>query len=221
MKPKDVVVKTEHEVESILGIKRENDSHSKRTEASCSIHASQPDTSKWMNEKQNLIEKIVALKSQNQQSMFDLKKTQQEAKTLANENRMHAEKLAENGKNHMIQLRTLQAEIANLNATQKKTNDGNLKQIAELIRERDLLRAQFKQLQNGFNRQSAAKEENKSDCDDEQYEVDRLIDDEFIQARQFLVRWKGYDSSHDSWVYEKDLNCPRMVRKYIQSKKIK
>lgn len=97
-----------------------------------------------------------------------------------------------------------------------------MKRIAELIRERDLLRAQFKQLQNGFDRQSAANVEYKSiDSDDEQYEVERLLDDQCIQTRQFLVCWKGYDSSHDSWLYEKDLNCPRLVRKYNQSKKMK
>lgn len=120
MKPINIVVKTEHQVESILGIKRENGSHSKRIAASSSVHAAQPDTSKWMKEKQTLIEKIVALKSQNQQSMFDLKKTQHEAKTFANENRMLSEKLLENDKIHTSQLNNLQAEIANLNATQKK-----------------------------------------------------------------------------------------------------
>lgn len=35
----------------------------------------------------------------------------------------------------------------------------------------------------------------------------------------YLVRWDGYDSDEDSWVKEKDLNCPSILRKYKNSLK--
>lgn len=58
----------------------------------------------------------------------------------------------------------------------------------------------------------------RNDCDNELYEVESIFDDEMVQTRRFFVRWTGYHSSHDSGMYEKDLNCPRIFKKYFQSK---
>ncbi|XP_050459757.1 uncharacterized protein LOC126855821 isoform X2 [Cataglyphis hispanica] len=33
--------------------------------------------------------------------------------------------------------------------------------------------------------------------------------------RQFLVRWKGYGESADTWENEKDLNCPQLIEKFL------
>lgn len=33
--------------------------------------------------------------------------------------------------------------------------------------------------------------------------------------RQFLVRWKGYGESADTWENEKDLNCPELIEKFL------
>lgn len=226
VKPNNIVVKTERQVENILGIKREihnkipKQPQSSNNTTSSTVQTSQSEKIKWMDEKQSLIEKIVALKSQNQQTLFDLKKTQHELEVVSNDKRMLTEKLSEKEKSHTNQINSLQTELVSVSNARDKTKNENLKRIAELTRERNLLRAQLKQLQNGFNRQSVAKNENKADeCDDEQYEVESLLDDQFIRVRQFLVRWKGYDSKHDSWVSETDINCPHMLRKYDQSKK--
>lgn len=209
MKPNNIVVKTEHQVESILGIKREKNTENKETIEETSSSNSQSNTKTWVQEKQSMIEKIVSLKSENQHLISDLMKAQDESKTMADKNRLLMKNLSESDKNYTDQLTAAQ-----------KHNDEYLKRNKELIRERDLLRAQFKQLQNGFARQKTSKDDDDShDNDDEQYEVERLLDDKLIQTRQFFVRWKNYDSSHDSWVYEKDLNCPRLLRKYDQLKK--
>lgn len=222
MKPNNIVVKTEHQVEKCLGIKHENESYTKRmaTNGNKKMSAPQSKTNKWVQEKQSLIEKISTLKSENQQQLFDLKKTQKDSKAMANENRMLKEKLVQDDQIHLNQLGQLQAELAKSKAAQKVMNDGHLKRISDLKREKDSLQAQFKQLQNGFAQRSDTKEENEAD-DDEHYEVERLLDDELVQTRQLFVRWKGYDSSHDSWVFEKDLNCPRMLKRYDQLKKKK
>lgn len=52
----------------------------------------------------------------------------------------------------------------------------------------------------------------------EEYEVEDIVGHR-IQKRtgkyQFLVRWKGYNPHHDSWVSERDLrNAPEILRKY-------
>lgn len=33
---------------------------------------------------------------------------------------------------------------------------------------------------------------------------------------QFLVRWKGFDSSNDTWERKSNLNCPLILRKYMK-----
>lgn len=39
--------------------------------------------------------------------------------------------------------------------------------------------------------------------------------------RQFLVRWKGYGESADTWENEKDLNCPTLIQEYLEEEKEK
>lgn len=38
-------------------------------------------------------------------------------------------------------------------------------------------------------------------------------------SRQFLVRWKGYGESADTWENEKDLNCPELIQKFLAKEK--
>lgn len=216
MRPNNIAIKTERQVERVLGIKRENDSQNSGIASKISSVRSQPNTNTWVQEKNSFIEKIVDLKSENQRLMLDLKGAQNIAETTTERNRILMKKLAESEKIYS-KLEKVHAELTKSNATQERVNEDRLKRIGEVTRERDLLRAQFKQLQNGFARQSEEKKPN--DCDDDRYEVERLLDDERIQTQRFLVRWKGYDSSHDSWVNENDLNCPRILKRYIQSKK--
>ncbi|XP_025993060.1 chromobox protein homolog 5 [Solenopsis invicta] len=61
----------------------------------------------------------------------------------------------------------------------------------------------------------------KSEQDDE-YEVEKLINLRTIKGRrQFLVRWKGYGDSADTWENEKDLNCPQLIEDYLLEEKEK
>lgn len=39
--------------------------------------------------------------------------------------------------------------------------------------------------------------------------------------RQFLVRWKGYGESADTWENEKDLNCPDLIEEYLEEENSK
>lgn len=50
--------------------------------------------------------------------------------------------------------------------------------------------------------------------------VEQLINLRTIKGRrQFLVRWKGYRESADTWENEKDLNCPRLIEEFLIEEK--
>ncbi|KAL6425574.1 hypothetical protein ACFW04_009609 [Cataglyphis niger] len=60
---------------------------------------------------------------------------------------------------------------------------------------------------------TSAREVDKSGVE---YEVETLIDVRASKGnRQFLVRWKGYGESADTWENEKDLNCPQLIEKFL------
>lgn len=112
----------------------------------------------------------------------------------------------------------LQSDKSNLNAALKMMRIDFEKRISDLIKDRDLLQARYKQLQNSIAQQKSVEEVDEQEQDDGQYEVDRLLDDKMVRTREYLVRWKGYDSSHDCWVCETDLDCPSILKKYKSTK---
>src|SRR5260221_363874 len=53
----------------------------------------------------------------------------------------------------------------------------------------------------------------------EEYEVEEIITDRTKRRKkQFLVKWKGYPASENSWVDFKDLNAPELLQEYQSSK---
>ena len=59
--------------------------------------------------------------------------------------------------------------------------------------------------------------------EEEEYEVEEIINDRFTKrgrrsTRQYLVKWKGYPVSENSWVDSKDLHAPQLQKEYLQSK---
>ncbi|XP_063979905.1 uncharacterized protein LOC135163926 [Diachasmimorpha longicaudata] len=61
------------------------------------------------------------------------------------------------------------------------------------------------------------KKENNSKEDNAEYEVERIIDVYFKKngKREFLIRWKGFKPSEDTWEPEDNLNCPELIKKFM------
>lgn len=228
MKETRIVVKTERNVEIRLGIKRENSS--KRNVGvrgnSRSINR-QPiiaNSNSWTQGKQTLIDKIISLKSENQRYTLDLKKTQDKLKAAVSKNQELEAIFHRNNETHTDKVNDFQCELTKLNTSYEKLKTDGDKQMTILTRDRNLLQAQSKQFQTVISQQIDAKEvksrKNRSESDEEEYEVERLLDDKLVENRIYLVRWKGYDSLHDSWVEQTKLICPSILKKYkLKSKR--
>ena len=51
-------------------------------------------------------------------------------------------------------------------------------------------------------------------------EVEAIIDSKVIKGKQlYLLRWKGYDSSNDTWEPAENLSCPELLSKYESSQR--
>lgn len=59
------------------------------------------------------------------------------------------------------------------------------------------------------------------DKKEEFYEVECLLDHKIVGKKQtFLVKWHGYDDSHNSWVEQKNLHCKKILQKYLKTKNL-
>ena len=55
---------------------------------------------------------------------------------------------------------------------------------------------------------------------EEEYEVEMIIDNRYLRQgqkrkRQFLVKWKGYPQSKNSWVSEENMHAPGLLTDYL------
>lgn len=50
--------------------------------------------------------------------------------------------------------------------------------------------------------------------------MEKIVSHRTIKGRQqFLIRWKGYNESADSWENEKDLNCLELIEEFLMREK--
>lgn len=66
---------------------------------------------------------------------------------------------------------------------------------------------------------STAKNDDDDDDDaengDEEYEVEDIVDHKIARGKtSFLIRWKNYDASGDTWEPESSLSCPDIIARY-------
>ena len=56
---------------------------------------------------------------------------------------------------------------------------------------------------------------------EEEYEVEEIVNHHIKgqnKKLQYLVKWKGYQSSKNSWVNESDLHAPELLEEYCISR---
>lgn len=147
-----------------------------------------------------------------------------------------------NNKDSMFQQEKLQLStqlnkiIADYNKL-KTTEFEDKNQISILQRENKVLKAQLNQLKAGVSQnqryqskndaklqtsntnktRKSSKYSSKVNKSDDVYDVQKLLDDKMENGtRLFLIQWKGYDDK--TWEKESNLNCPRLLKKYLDSK---
>lgn len=100
-------------------------------------------------------------------------------------------------------------------------------ELVGLRSDNKLLQARTSQLQFGINarRNFETQQHNNltkeiSFAKNSEFEVENILQDEFRRRKQyFLVKWRGYDDTENSWVSKHNLNCPKILKKYLHSKK--
>lgn len=203
-------IKTERDVERRLRIKSEP----KETKlAPVAI----PNT--WQVEKRTLVDKIVALKSENHHNVINLKRTQSELSKLLFEKQTFEKVLAENAAISSEEIKKLKSELSSTKNEILKREKTN----SDLKRENQTLTARINQYKTGLIQQKIV--DNGMPVvqnEDQEYEVESILDHKTSKSgRQYLIRWKGFDSTEDSWQKESNLNCPKLLRLYNRSIKSK
>ncbi len=58
-------------------------------------------------------------------------------------------------------------------------------------------------------------EQDDAENGDGEYEVEDIVDHKIVRGKtSFLIRWKNYDASGDTWEPESSLSCPEIIANY-------
>lgn len=177
-----------------------------------------------------LISELMTLRGAYNYIYFQLQKAKELSEAGVREQKQYAEVL----KKKEAMLRSQQNENRKLaEILLKVQNDLNSlreaerKEIGDLRIKKRLLEARVNQLQFGVaERQNFESQQHRSSRNKKTmpkngnvFEVESILNDEFRKGKQyFLVKWKSFDHSENSWEKKSNLNCPKILKKYFDSK---
>lgn len=209
----NLVVKTERDVEKQLGIIKTENSNESHNASRDYVGVTAGSAQSWAEEKQMLIDKIVSLKSENQHITQNFNEKHTELSTLKKSKELLEERMKDKEKEFSLKVGALQLELSK----SLEKVESNQKSITNFKRENQLLMSQTKQLKSSLAEGRAEMEEAH---EDDMFEVENILDDKLVTSteRSYLIRWNGFDSSHDSWERESNLSCPSILKKYKISK---
>lgn len=212
---KKLTVKKERDVTSVKSENELNDDPFVSNEVQVLSLGSQIDQLK--KEKENVIQELINIKSENQKLNFEVQRKGDELGTLIEQHGTDTMKL-----NKIIQ--SLKSEVSEWNhkhSTQCKTNIEQEKTISSLKHDKSELSAQLVQLRHGTSFSKQIEDQEDEEDEDEVYEVEKLISHKDYKLRKYLVRWKNFSAEHDSWVEESNLECKKLLNEYLKKKNLK
>lgn len=215
-KAKKIAIKTERDVEHRLQVKKEPNVPK--------VAKTKPNQNDWNTEKRKMIDQIVALKTENQRNHMDLKKQKMEIAKIMLEKQELEQKLAVNDVQFSSQMSQLRSELTDAKQDIVQIKSTNDKIISGLKNETKLLIARNKQLQAGMEQKKSATATDSAtkSASENDYEVEQIIAHKTVRThRQYLIRWKGYDSDDDTWEKASDLKCPKLLNAYLNALKEK
>lgn len=214
-----ICIKTERDVETTLGIKKEKIDSVQMPAASIQKPITKPNIQTLTEEKRNLIQKIGSLQSENQRTVLQLK-----AKEVKyTEQTLEKQNIQQNFSDQMSSLSnensSLRSELLNAKNELIALKNESERKISDLNSENLKMRAVIKQLKSA---KSNASRSDYDDSVDDIYEVEKLLAHKNKKdGVYYLVRWKNYTAAHDTWQKESDLQCPKILDEYKRTMKMK
>lgn len=100
------------------------------------------------------------------------------------------------------------------------------KKYETVLKENKQQTAQIAQLRSGivqFNKDDAKEENNESsDSDSNVYVVEKIIGHKIKKKKMhYLIKWKNFDETWNSWESEDNLQCPVFLKAYKKAHKLK
>lgn len=214
-----IQVKKERDVEESLGIKFEKESPKSIGTLSKKRASISTDTSPWLHEKKRLIEKIVALQTENQRVTFDLQNKISQHEASIQEKVNIEQQLSEKVHKLTEELKTTHSQAAVVKSNFAEQNNRDKETIAQLTYENKTLQARVNQLQFGIAQQKGSKDDDErkqsEDEDYEVYDVEDLIKHKTKKnVMYYLVRWKNFTPNDDTWEREDNLMCSEILESY-------
>lgn len=220
----EIQIKTEHDIEQTLGIKTEPINPEVKDD---SRKISVPSTSTentWANEKKTLVEKIVALRTENQGITLSLHQKNEECELLATEKQNFEHTVVALN----TEISTLKSQLTKIKSDFTAQKDCDRQTITNLTSENKTFHAQIQQLRAGIDLQTKTTDKfhssvsvRKSQKSEDVYEVETLVQHKKKKdGMYYLVRWKNFTPEYDTWERESNLMCPEILRNYKREMKL-